>query len=354
MKKELVLRGLDSFAPSEMDDIWEAKSKGKPRLLVIGLSTTDGCNYKCVYCYGPDFKDQGGSKLTLAEQCDLLDQAAALGAKTVLICGNGEPTVDPDLLGMLEKASELGMTSVVVSNGYACGDDKTAEKFHGMSASDFTQRLYDLGASLMIKLETLDPELYDATVGLNGAFAGFEVSLDNIYRVGFNKLDTSGKGLPVTRLAFSCVVSKSNFFEVPSLKDYSRAHSAQFIAKFPSFLGRAEENKGYYFSPTEDATVWLREHYVREYSEKPETLTCDDVHCAAWSYGTVISAYGDVRLCYSADVPDDQTIGSVRDASLEELLMNREEIFFDLLLRGESCHIKRAQYISPATPGVQV
>ena len=53
-----------------------------------------------------------------------------------------------------------------------------------------------------------------------------------------------------------------------------------------------------------------------------------------------------MRLCYSADVPDDASIGNIRDYPLADLLSKREETFIELLLKGESCHIKRQQYIT--------
>lgn len=345
MEKRFVLRGLDSFLPEENEEIWDARQAGNLRINIIGLSTTDDCNYKCLYCYGSVYQGSG-KKLNLEEQSEIIDQAAELGAKSVLICGNGEPTVDRDLVGIVKKAAEKGMYSVVVTNANAFGNDRVANKVHGMSARELTGKLYELGGSLIVKMETLDRDLYEKIVNIEGSFEKFENALNNIYECGFNQLEMRGDDLPMTRLAFSCVVSKLNFLEIPGLKEYSTSHNAQFIAKFPSFIGRAEDNQGLFFAPNEEGTLWLRENYVRRFSEKPETLTTDELHCGVWSYGAVTGPDGEMRLCYSADVPDDAPIGNVRDSSLADLLMKREETFIELLLRGESCHIKREQYIA--------
>jgi MoaA/NifB/PqqE/SkfB family radical SAM enzyme len=281
----------------------------------------------------------------LDEQKNIIDQASEMDAKSVLICGDGEPTLDKDLLGIVEHASSKGMYSVIVTNGNIFGNDELSMKVYGISSDELVDFFHRNKASFIFKLESLDEELYENIVGVKGSFKQLMEGLDKIYKKGFCETTDFDDGTKLTRISFSAVISKQNFHQVPKLKEYAHQHNAQFICKFPSFIGQAEMNKEQFFIPTEDATLWLRENYVRVYSEKPETLTTDSLHCGAWSYGAVVGESGDIRLCYSATCPSQNSVGNIREESLKKLLEKREKIFARLLTKGEPCHIKRSQYI---------
>lgn len=343
LNKEYRLYGIDHFTDEENEQFWENRENGKVSLHIIGISTTSACNYRCNYCYGDHIDDK--QKMTIDEYKSLIDQAYELNAKSVLICGDGEPTVDRDLVEIVRHAHTKGMYSVIVTNGNVFGNDSLAQNIYHMSSDELVDAFYENGASFVLKLETLDEQLYETTVGVKGSFRQFMDGFDKLYKRGFMSTTKYGDGTKLTRVSLTGVISKANFNEVPMLKSFAHSHDAQFICKFPSFVGNAAANKELFFSPTESSTLWLRENYIRMYSEKPETLTTDTIHCGAWSYGVVVGVTGDIRLCYTATCPSGRSVGNIRDESLHDLLKKREGIYAKLLTRGEPCHIKRKQYI---------
>jgi len=347
MQRQYLLRGLDHFSNEEIEQLWRKRQDHQLFLLIIGISTTRACTYRCNYCYSVGSRATG-RKLRLEEQRGVIDQAVELGAKTVLICGDGEPTLDKDLVGIIEHAHRQGLYSVIVTNANTLGNDKVAQAVHGMSARDFAIFLWEHGASLMVKMESLEEDKYEEIVGVKCSYSQFRKACDNIFEAGFDRATVQANGQLLTRMAFVTVVSKLNFFEPCPLRKFAHQHNAQYICKFPSLLGGAELNKKLFFPPWEETTIWLRENYIRKMSDKPETFTTDGIHCGAWHYGVVVGDSGDIRLCYSATCPDKYVIGNIREKPLTELLCKREKTFKELLVRGHSCYIKEIQYQSAA------
>jgi len=350
MKKTYCVQGIDHFTKKDNEVFWSKKERGELALQIIGLSCTSACNYCCNYCYGQAY-NRKGQKLTLEEQISILDQAKEIGAKSVIICGDGEPTIDKDLIGIVEHCKKLGMPCVIVSNGNIFGNDKLAKKIFGIDSTELVHSFYRNGASFVLKLDSLIPQIYEQIVGVKGSFAQFKEGCEKAFEMGFNKIHKNEDGYLVTRIAFTTVVSKLNFVELPELRRFAHSHSCQYICKFPSFVGNAIKNRPLFFPPTEETTIWLRENYLTTVSEKPETVTTDHIHCGVWHYGMVIGETGDVRLCYTAPCSEKMRVGNIRDSSLRGLLQKRLELFEDMLNRGESCHIKRQMYQKPKSVG---
>ena len=349
--KEFVVRGLDDFSDKELEEFWYKKKlfrKGKTEdfpILFLGLSTKDACNYACIFCYGPEFRGkEGGTPLTLDEQKKLIDEGTEMGIKSVIYCGNGEPTIDQGLTKMIKHTHDNGLISIVFTNGQLMGNDEEAYKYHGMNAKELTSFMYENGVSLVTHIESLDAELYEKITQIPGSFQKMMQALTNIQDVGFTKISQSSDGKMITRLAISAIAMKWNFFELPELLEYAHSVNAQYLCKFPSFLGRLQQNKDVFFIPSEDATLWLRENYVRKLSEKPESITVDYLHCGAWHYGIVVGNNGDIRFCYSATVNPNNRIGNVKEEPLQYLVKRREDIFVKMLEKGETCPIKAQWY----------
>lgn len=345
--KKFVLNGLDNFTTAELDEFWEKKKlfkEGKIEdvpIIFLGLSTKDICNYNCIFCYGPEFRGKEKRKpLSLDEHLKLIDEAAKLGVKSVIYCGNGEPTIDRDLPGMISHAHGKGLANILISNGQVMGYDKEAQELHGMDAKEFTSFLYNNNVSILLHIESLSPGLYEKITGVRGSFERLTRALTNIRECGFTKSLGNFGCQKVTRLAISSVTLKWNFFELPELKDFAHSINAQYLCKFPSFLGNLTAHEREFFVPSEDSTLWLRDNYVRKLSEKPESITVDNIHCGAWHYGVVVGNNGDIRTCYSAA----QSIGNVKENSLKSLLKLREATFAKHLVKGVACHVKSQWY----------
>ncbi len=100
----------------------------------------------------------------------IISDGKALGARTVVFCGDGEPTMDRNIVQMLAHTKQNDMIMVIVTNGVIFGDDNLCKKVHGMTGREFLELIYDNDAILILKLESLKEEKYDYIVGVKGSF----------------------------------------------------------------------------------------------------------------------------------------------------------------------------------------
>jgi MoaA/NifB/PqqE/SkfB family radical SAM enzyme len=322
----ILLRGIDNYTQPELDDLKRRRDAGMPEaILSICVSMTSACNIRCWYCYALGNKKVNPEQLRLQEYLDLIDQAAELGAKTLVVCGDGEPTYDPLLLPVVSHAfRNYGMTPVVVTNGTIFGADRISMARHRVDGSGLASFLYDHGASLLVKLETLDATLYEATVGIEDSWHWFDTGVRRIVDAGFGKTWQEPAGT-FSRLSFTGIATKDNFGEIPSMRAWARSLGAQYICKVPSPTGGALDCIGKLFPVNEVAEV---RDYVDQFSDKRETLTpiildadkC--MTCLAWHLGPVITETGHYVECYTST---DHSFGNIREKSLRELLRDKKK-----------------------------
>jgi len=336
--QKFVLKGLDHFSKEELQKFWDGwnPKKDEPKILGIGLSTSLLCNLRCIYCYAGEkkpYKDE----LTLTEQKNIVTQAKNLGAKTVIICGDGEPLMDKNLLHIVEHANKNEMISVVVTNGIILGDNNLAIKIHGFNSKNVASFLYNHNASLVIKMDSIDQARYDQIVGVIGTYHKFMKAVDNILDAGFTEIPniSTKEGYILTRAAFSAVVMKHTIHELPEMKKFANDRGAQFICKLPSLVGSALDNLEFMFQANQYEEIWK---YLGRYTAKRETLMVDNQRCMAWHYGPVIGIRGDVRECYTSPGSPDKKIGNIRESSLRDLLKRRNELYD--FTATDSCPIK--------------
>ena len=318
------LQGLDHYEKGFLKDYWKDydPKKDEPTVLGVSISSSNICNYKCIYCYAGTQRPLK-NELSLEEQQGILTQAAELGAKTVVICGDGEPSMDKNLLGIVSHAAKLNMFSIVVTNAAIFGDDELAKKIHGMDGKAVLENLFENNASLIVKFESIDPDIYDLIVGVPGAYQKFRKSIDRIKEAGFNKTTESDDGV-VTRLAFSAVIMKNNIDQLVSMKNFSDESNAQFICKLPSLVGRALENIDNMFEVSKYEEIRKE---LFGYTAKRETLMVDTPRCMAWHYGPCIDVSGEIRECYTSACPENKRIGNIRESSLKDLVKKKYELY---------------------------
>ncbi|MFA5275758.1 MAG: radical SAM protein [Candidatus Omnitrophota bacterium] len=123
----------------------------------ISIFLTRRCNYRCPYCStdtGPDPED----KLTLTELKDIILQAKSLGARWLIISGQGEPLLDENLFPILDFARKQALKTKIFTNGSLINQDTAAE-------------LYRRNVSVVYKLHALKKPLYDSLAGKVNATA---------------------------------------------------------------------------------------------------------------------------------------------------------------------------------------
>lgn len=184
---------------------------------------TNLCPYNCSFCFTEDPSNPAGQKrrlaneMTLEERLSLIDQAAGLGARSINFIGAGEPTTDPHFWVLLTRMAEWGVTPIV----YTEGSLKLVKR-------DFIRRLYRLGATVVLKVNSLWNAEYQNSVvrGLGEK----RNTLSDRYTERRNRairllIEEGFTDCDPTRLAFDTIVCRENTDEITALHIYAREHN---------------------------------------------------------------------------------------------------------------------------------
>jgi radical SAM protein with 4Fe4S-binding SPASM domain len=99
---------------------------------IVVWNITRGCNLKCVHCYN-DSGARADDELSTEEAKQVLRDLADFGVPSVLFSG-GEPLTRGDLFELIGYAGELGLRTVISTNGTLITADQAATiKEHGVS-----------------------------------------------------------------------------------------------------------------------------------------------------------------------------------------------------------------------------
>jgi len=184
---------------------------------------SNSCPWDCFFCFTEDPENPEGLKkklageMTLEERLHLIDSVAELGAKSINIVGAGEPTIDVYFWQIVERIAERGIVPIVYTEGALKLTDEV-----------FVQRLYDVGATVVLKVNSLWNKEYQNAVVNSGErrlkplqidyFEQRNTALEMLIDAGFNSHDP-------TRLAFDTIVCKENYDEIGRLHRYARDHN---------------------------------------------------------------------------------------------------------------------------------
>ena len=136
MKEMTERRGVQYFTLSEIE----------PRIWFM----LTGCNFRCRGCFRPA-RDGGGVLLTAEEALSLAEKACekcyGFLPKKAMITG-GEPTISRDfLLSLISGLRERGFEEIVLmTNGYAIGEDASGSYAHALKSAGLTEVHIDIKA----------------------------------------------------------------------------------------------------------------------------------------------------------------------------------------------------------------
>jgi len=207
-----------TYDPAEA---YRARDAG--RLLAIRLETNRTCNLRCRYCYaesGVDPDAVGPLEVLL----DRVEQAQGLGAESIVVIGGGEPTIHPRFLDLIDRIHALGMVPMVFSNCLAIDADLAAF-------------LFDRGASVMTKLDSLRPERQDFLAGMDGAYDRIHRGIDHLLEAGLGRPDDPRR----LRLGASFVSCRLNRDEIADIWRFCRQRHIFPNMEVLTPTGRARE-----------------------------------------------------------------------------------------------------------------
>jgi len=85
----------------------------EPRPLTVHMLLTTACNLNCDGCF---YRRERAAEIPFKRIVELLDEFADGGVKTIAL-GGGEPTLYPEINGVVEEAKERGLYVAVTTNG---------------------------------------------------------------------------------------------------------------------------------------------------------------------------------------------------------------------------------------------
>ncbi len=329
-----MLAGLDNI---NIDDMREYLSGDK--LYALGIRLTNVCNYSCVYCgteerRGVDNKDV----LNIDEYIDIVHQAAECGASTIILGGNGEPTMTKGLPELLKEIAKFNMTPVIFSNMSLIGNDELCEKIHGIDGKELLNIMDETGTTIIISCESINEERYNFIVGKENAYKYFSIAMDRVKETGLVK-EQYYKNIPLCRLAFSTVVMPVDYEDRFDMIKFAHSLNALIILKVPSLHGAAEKNIQLMFDIETANKIKVE---LAELSDKQATLQILNLACIAWTLGISINNEGDFMTCMTDETNPYGEGVNVRNTKIKDLLGKRKEL---LKLKNTVCPVKDQYYI---------
>ena len=170
------------------EEAWAARDNGQ--LLCLRLDTNYSCNLQCRYCYSTD--DQSGMAPTMPIELAkrVVDEAKALGARSIIYLGGGEPLLYEYFWGLVEYMTRCEIIPVVFTNGT-------------LVTPEIATRLSDVGASVVVKYDG-PREIQDRLTG-KGSYDRIHRGYDYLYDA-LSARQSNG----ITRLGAAPCVCKTN------------------------------------------------------------------------------------------------------------------------------------------------
>lgn len=149
-----ILKGMPGFFEMCEDDREQLDIDKFPQYLTINLATS--CPYNCLKCVLPGRNREMGQPLSLEEQKNILDIAAKIGIKELVIIGAGEPSsaknFEDIMRTIIETAYSKGIGTIMFTTAF--GINREQAEF-----------LKDHDATVLVSLDSLNPDTYKKLTG---------------------------------------------------------------------------------------------------------------------------------------------------------------------------------------------
>ncbi|MFC1855346.1 radical SAM/SPASM domain-containing protein [Thermodesulfobacteriota bacterium] len=279
-----------SFTKKEIKD-----AKKNNTLLTLDLETSHACNLKCIYCYASSGKKLK-NELTLKEIKGIIDQAKDCGAKIINIIGGGEPLLYDGILDIVKHIRKLGLQQAIFTNGT-------------LFTEKLAKTLYDQEVELVVKLNSLNPEVQDMLADKKGSGKKILKALDLLQKIGYTK---------DIQLGVESIICKQNIKEMPTMWRWARDREIIPYFEMITFQGRAKQH---------DLNVGIKD--LQKLFE--ELLRIDEANygftwnphppiaglsCQRHFYNVLVASNGYVYPCTGVDIK----LGNLRHDKLSDII----------------------------------
>lgn len=302
-------------------------------LPIVILMPHSACNCRCVMC--DIWKDNKNLKqLTEQDVTDLLVSLKKLGTRRVVMSG-GEALLNTNFFKLCEILKKE--------------DIKVSLLTTGLSIKNNAGQLLKWVDDMVVSLDG-DEAMHDAIRNIPNAFKKLKEGVEHI-----KALD------PAYRITARTVIHRLNFRNWPAIIDAAKNMGIDQVSFLPADVSSHAFNRQTAWSEPKQHEVLVQEKELEEFAEIVIKLISDHVddfengfiaesvdkiediyHYYAAFYGlnpfpykrcnapwvsTVVEADGSVRPCFFHD-----TIGNIRDSSLDDILNTKEAINFRRML----------------------
>ncbi len=280
------------FSPDEIADC-----KTNRGLLSMELELSRACNLRCTYCYASSGVALA-QELSLHEITSVIDQAAALGARKIIIIGGGEPLLYPHLLTVIDYIRGKNMMADLFTNATLID--------HKMAAA-----LYQRQVAISMKMNSRKEEVQDALAAKVGTFKAIEKGLAALLAAGY----------PDERhpLGIETIICQQNYDELPDLWRWARRQDIIPYFEVLTSQGRALAHTDLDVPPPalkklfEQLAEIDKKEFGQSWTPRPPLAGS---HCARHEYSCTITATGDVQPCPGVSI----STGNIREQPLAAIL----------------------------------
>ncbi len=224
-----------NFDKQTLDDFLHGDAKSP---LVLDINLAGGCSSECIYCFTESgrterfysiFDSPGVPKLNGKHLEDVIRQFGALGGKTIFLCSEGEPLLNPSrVMKLIDVADEKGIRVLLSTNVLHL-------------TPNLVRQLHAKSVNMMLKLESLDPEKNSQTLNPKislkyGTLNGAQIPRPIIDSFQIYGTDSNMLGL-------SSIIIKPNLADVVDVREFAYKHGNIHFAKHLYIGGRAIVNR---------------------------------------------------------------------------------------------------------------
>jgi radical SAM protein with 4Fe4S-binding SPASM domain len=290
---------LQKWVPDFTEEDIAATAAQPAALLTMELELTRACNLVCKYCYASSGRPLKG-ELSYSELTQAVSQAAALGARRIVILGGGEPLLYPQLRSLIAHIRNLGLGVDVFTNGT-------------LLTRDWADFFYVHQVSVNVKYNSNDAEVQDFLAGRPGTFGAIQEALAYLHQAGYPDSEH--------RLGVETIICRQNLLDLPEIWRWARQHHYIPYVEMMTPQGRAQEFPILDVTPDEALSVFQaiqkidREEFGYDWPLTPPLVGAT---CRRHLYSCMVDSLGNVSPCPGVDIKT----GNLRERSLEEILSN--------------------------------
>ena len=277
---------------------------------ILTMDVSSKYNYNCDWCCNKSItnkEDKG--MLTSAERVDFLRKSMEMGAKTLVILGAGEPTLDKGIYDLIEGANSFGFISVLYTN------------LSGNINEDKIKFLYDNNASIIIKMDSLNKDYFLNNYHVNETiYSKFSKNLDSVLSIYANSKKKS-TNCDIYRVSGNMVITHINKVEVEHISNFCNRYDVPLFVRpvrYNQYIDVWDTIGN--IDGTKQCSKEL-ESIANRYCTLFAPSSTLKNHCSIYSFGLTLKNNGDIVLCPDSDIK----YGNVKDVDIKEMMRSLRE-----------------------------